>query len=64
MKSLIDKLEKNSILKLSEYTELIKGFTPELPEYLFRKSREIRHKYYRHDVYIRGLIVLRDKAQQ
>lgn len=56
MRELIDKLEKNSVLELSEYAELIKNFTPELSEYLFEKSRNIRHKYYGHDVYIRGLI--------
>lgn len=56
MKSLIDKLEKNHILSKEEYTELIKNFNPEISEYLFEKARNIRHEYYGHDVYIRGLI--------
>lgn len=56
MKSLIDKLEKETVLSKDEYTHLIENFTPELSEYLFKKSREIRHKYYGHDIYIRGLI--------
>lgn len=37
-------------------TELIKNRTPELSEYLFELAREERHKYYGHDVYVRGLI--------
>ncbi len=56
MKQLIDKLETNGILSIEEYTKLIKGFTPELSEYLFEKARNIRHRYYGHDVYMRGLI--------
>ena len=56
MKSLIDKLEKNHILSKEEYTVLIKNFNPKISEYLFEKARNIRHEYYGHDVYIRGLI--------
>lgn len=56
MKTFIDKLEKNGILSLEEYTLLIENFTPELSEYLFEKARNIRHKFYGHDVYMRGLI--------
>ena len=56
MKQLIDKLETNSVLSLEEYTKLIEGFTTELSEYLFEKARNIRHHYYGHDVYMRGLI--------
>ena len=55
-KELIDKLHKNQELSLEEWTELIKNRTPELSEYLFELSREERHKYYGHDVYVRGLI--------
>ena len=53
---LIDKLHKNQELSLEEWTELIKNRTPELSEYLFELAREERHKYYGHDVYVRGLI--------
>ena len=55
-KELIDKLHKNQELSLEEWTELIKNRTPELSEYLFELAREERHKYYGHDVYVRGLI--------
>ena len=55
-KELIDKLHKNQELSLKEWTELIKNRTPELSEYLFELAREERHKYYGHDVYVRGLI--------
>ena len=43
-------------VSLEEWTELIKNRTPELSEYLFELAREERHKYYGHDVYVRGLI--------
>ncbi len=56
MKKLIDKLEQNNSLSFDEYTALIRGFTPDLSEYLFEKARRIRHLFYGHDVYIRGLI--------
>ncbi|MBQ1659398.1 MAG: [Clostridia bacterium] len=56
MKSLIDKLERNSVLSKDEYTFLISGFDNETSEYLFEKARNIREKYYGKDVYIRGLI--------
>lgn len=55
-KELIDKLHKNQELSLEEWTELIKNRKPELSEYLFELAREERHKYYGHDVYVRGLI--------
>jgi len=56
MKSLINKLERNSVLSKDEYTFLISGFDNETSEYLFEKARNIREKYYGKDVYIRGLI--------
>lgn len=56
MKSLIDKLEKNSVLSAEEYTQLIKSFTEDDAQYLFDKAKKIREKYYGHDIYIRGLI--------
>ena len=61
-KELIDKLHKNQELSLEEWTELIKNRTPELSEYLFELAREERHKYYGHDVYVRGLIEFARKA--
>lgn len=56
MKDLIDKLYENTVLSKEEYQYLIEHFTPEISEYLFEKSREVRHKYYGHDIYVRGLI--------
>ncbi len=56
MKELIDKLYKNTVLSKQEYKYLIENFNPEISEYLFEKSREVRHRYYGHDIYIRGLI--------
>jgi len=56
MKNLIDKLFETQNLLPEEFKELIEGRTPELAEYLFEKSRQVRFKYYNHDVYIRGLI--------
>ena len=56
MFSLIDKLEKNTVLTKDEYTCLIENHTPEVDEYLFEKARSIKAKYYGNKVYIRGLI--------
>lgn len=56
MKHLIDKLEQTGSLSRDEWSALIRGRTPDLAEYLFERARAIRHKYYGHDVYIRGLI--------
>ena len=56
MKSLIDKLEKNTVLSKEEYAFLIENFDCEISEYLFEKARNVRIKNYGRDVYIRGLI--------
>lgn len=56
MHHLIDKLAQTQTLSREEWVTLIRGRTPELAEYLFEKSREIRHTYYDKDVFIRGLI--------
>ena len=53
---LIDKLEQDNSLTLSEYEYLISNQSEETSEYLFEKSRALREKYYKKDVYIRGLI--------
>lgn len=53
---LIDKLEQTRSLSREEWTELIRGRTPETAEYLFEKARKISHRYYGNDIYIRGLI--------
>lgn len=56
LKELIDKLKEERRLKKCEWASLINGRTPELSEYLFTLAREERHRYYGHDVYVRGLI--------
>lgn len=56
MKSLIDKLEENKFLSFEEFVELIENRTPEVDTYLFERSREVRHKIYGKDIYIRGLV--------
>ena len=53
---LIDKLERTRSLSRKEWTQLIRGRTPDIAEYLFKRAREIRIRHYGHDVYIRGLI--------
>ena len=56
LKYLIDQLHKEQTLTKEEWITLIEGRTPELSEYLFSLAREERHRYYGHDVYVRGLI--------
>ncbi len=56
MKALIDKLCETHTLTKEEWILLIKGRTPRLAEYLFSLARKERHKYYGHDIYVRGLI--------
>ena len=56
MKYLIDKLIAEHSLTKAEWTALIDGRTQELSEYLFSRARQVRHRYFGHDVYIRGLI--------
>ena len=56
MRALIDKLEREGVLSHQEFVALIDGRTPELAQELFARAREIRHRHYGKDVYIRGLI--------
>ena len=56
MKNLILKLEKEHKLTKSEWVQLINGRTQELAEFLFERTRAVRHTHYGKDVYIRGLI--------
>ena len=56
MKHLIDKLEREKALTKTEWITLLNGRTPDLAEYLFAKARDIRHRHYGRDIYIRGLI--------
>lgn len=56
IKDLIDKLKEQKTLSKSEWITLIDGRSPDISEYLFGLARDVRHEYYGHDVYIRGLI--------
>ena len=64
MKELINKLEHNGTLTKSEWIALIDHRTPELASYLFERARALRHHYYDHDIYCRGLIELTNYCQQ
>ncbi len=53
---IVDKLECDRKLSKKEFVRLINGRTNKLDEYLFEKSRKIRHEIYDNKIYIRGLI--------
>ncbi|HIZ74309.1 MAG TPA: [FeFe] hydrogenase H-cluster radical SAM maturase HydE [Candidatus Mediterraneibacter stercoravium] len=55
-RALIDRLAQTRTLTRSEWTQLIENRTPALADYLFRRAREIRIRYYGKEIYIRGLI--------
>lgn len=52
----IDRLAVCQMLEPEEFTYLILNYDQEVSDYLFEKARQIRTRYYNHDVYIRGLI--------
>lgn len=56
MKELIQKLEETQTLSRAEWIAVIDGRTEELASYLFERARQIRVRYYGHDIYVRGLI--------
>lgn len=56
MKALIDKLERNKILSIEEFTELLDGFDEETSIYLFERSRKKAKTYFGNKIYTRGLI--------
>ena len=53
---LIHKLQTTQHLEKEEWIFLIQERTESLAQSIFSKARNIRHLYYGHDVYIRGLI--------
>ncbi len=53
---LIDKLERDKSLTLSEYQKLIEGYDSELCVYSAERARKACDRYYGKEVYIRGLI--------
>ena len=56
IKKLIEKLQNEGSLTLSEYEFLVSNRTDEAAEVVRQRAVEIRKKYYGNDVYIRGLI--------
>ncbi len=56
MTALMDKLERERSLSLSEYQALIDNRTPELAEELAKRAVRVRQEIYGNTVYIRGLI--------
>ena len=56
MITLIDKLEREHSLSLSEYQALIDNRTPALAEELAKRAVRVRQEIYGNTVYIRGLI--------
>jgi len=56
MKSLIDRLEAEHSLSISEYQHLIDSRTEESAEYLRRKAEAVRREIYGNEVYVRALI--------
>ena len=44
-KALIDRLEEDRSLNRGEWTDLIRGRTPALAEYLFERARKIRIRH-------------------
>lgn len=55
-RELIRRLEQTQALSRDEWRELIRGRTPALAEYLFRRAEKVRIAHYGRDIYIRGLI--------
>ena len=55
IRELIDKLEQDHSLTRSEWTELIRGRSPETAVHLVERARNVRIHHYGHDMYIRGL---------
>lgn len=56
MKALIDKLARDRVLTLEEFTRLIEQRDEGLAAYLFEKAEAVRKAHYGTDVYLRGLI--------
>ena len=56
LRNLLQKLKISHSLSFDEWVTLINGRTPKLSEELFAMARDQRHRYYGHDVYVRGLI--------
>lgn len=56
MKNIINKLYENNFLNEKELLYLLNNISPESKKYLTLKANELRLKYYKDKVYLRGLI--------
>lgn len=56
MKQLVDTLEQQQTLSKEEFIYLLEHRDEEISNYLFERSRAIRHLHYGNSIYIRGLI--------
>lgn len=56
MFDLVDKLNKDKILKKDEFITLINSQNPTLSQYTFNIARDLADFHYNKDIYIRGLI--------
>ena len=55
-REIIDQLERERTLPDADFTALLTDLSPEDGEYLYERAREVRHRVYGRDVYLRGLI--------
>jgi biotin synthase len=56
IRELIDKLEQNKVLTHEEFISLLEWDNHEDEAYLYEKARDVRHRVYGKDIYVRGLI--------
>lgn len=64
MTSLLSKLAEQNELTRTETVYFLRHLTPEIKAELFRLARETRSRYYRTDVYLRGLIEFSNFCKQ
>lgn len=55
-RDIIDRLERERTLPREDFQQLLTGLSPEDEAYLFERAREVRHRVYGKEVYLRGLI--------
>lgn len=63
MNTLIDRLEQEHRLELSEYQMLIEHRSPELADELALRARNVQRRFFGNQVYIRGLIEISNICQ-
>lgn len=55
-RDIIDRLERERTLPREDFQQLLTGLSPEDEAYLYERAREVRHRVYGKEVYLRGLI--------